>query len=617
MEVHVPKEIYSIKTETDRNIITSSSVFGILFDQLKKNIGKKRIKRFLFQYGWEMGVNDGREALKLDLPVDALIKYGPRLHIKNGHIVGIDHQCRVVMDDDQNVISVLGQGVWMDSYEAREYKRVQGISDSPVCHTLVGYSSAYMSTILKKPLLAKELTCEGKGDKECGWVIKTIEEWEKEGEEDLHLFKNQTIINELSYTYEQLYEERKFLEMIADFQNELTEKIAEGSSLKAVANNAFKRIKIPVIIEGAVTGRVTYAGLSKERYTLLKEDLHYSKIDEKAFYKRLKSELKGELIKTDLQKRLVAPVIVQQKVIGYCSFIYDAEEDIDFKKDYLLLERFSNAISLILLNDKTKFDSFERMKGNFLERIVDGSLSQPEILKRGHYTGVDLTRPYYTLVVDYQLNNVSIEEEFQFEESLYDTTTHYFKDKGQDILASHYEGKLLVYLSVGELDRQEATEIITAYYTYLRKKYNTQIFIGVSNITDDIGLIRKSIEEANVALGAAANKGLTFIKDLGILGVLINSENKEAIKLFAKQDLGPIIEEKDSDELLRTLYIYLLNGGNLKKTSTNLALSMGGLRHRISKMENLLNVDLRDPSDMHKLLFLLQSLISLGELKLD
>ena len=32
------------------------------------------------------------------------------------------------------------------------------------------------------------------------------------------------------------------------------------------------------------------------------------------------------------------------------------------EEDYLLLDRFSNAVSLILLNEKTKFESFERMK---------------------------------------------------------------------------------------------------------------------------------------------------------------------------------------------------------------------------------------------------------------
>ena len=49
----------------------------------------------------------------------------------------------------------------------------------------------------------------------------------------------------------------------------------------------------------------------------------------------------------------------------------------------------------------------------------------------------------------------------------------------------------------------------------------------------------------------------------------------------------------------------------------DLSLSMSGLRHRIRKIENLLNKDLRDPEVSHQLLLILQLLISLGELKID
>ncbi|WP_087972235.1 helix-turn-helix domain-containing protein [Oceanobacillus rekensis] len=617
MEIHVPKEIYRIQvTDANRKIITSSSIFGILFDQLKKNIGENRVKSFLFHFGWEMGINDGKEALKQNLPIDALIKYGPRLHIKNGHIAGINHQCKVQLDHNDNVTSVLGQGVWIESYEAREYRKIQGISDTPVCHTLVGYSSGYMSTILKKTLLAKELTCVGRGDSECSWVIKTKEEWESENEEDLHFFKDQTIINELSYTYEQLLEQQKFLEGLADFQKQLTEEIVGGSDLEKVANRAFELIRIPITIENRDSEKITYAGLTDEQYTMLKEDLDESMKDSKSIHVNHKE--KGESITTDIQKRLAFPIIVQQRIIGYCSFIYTNEKNIDFEKDYLLLERFSNAISLIHLNEKTKFESFERMKGNFLERIIDGNLPKAEMVKRGNYTGVDLTNPYYIMVMDYQLNHHSIEEEFQLDEQIYETTTYYFKERNQHILAGHHEGKLTVYISIDQLKEHQAAKLFTDFYQYLQRKYKKNEFaLGISNIADDIKQITKYVEEATIALGLSADSGLTFFNNLGILGVLISSKNKQAIKLLAEKELGPLLDEKNADELIRTLYLYLLNGGKLEKTTSDLTLSMGGLRHRISKIEDLLNRDLRNPNDMHEILLILQSLIALGEWRLN
>ena len=69
------------------------------------------------------------------------------------------------------------------------------------------------------------------------------------------------------------------------------------------------------------------------------------------------------------------------------------------------------------------------------------------------------------------------------------------------------------------------------------------------------------------------------------------------IKMIAKEELGLLynMEDPKAIELLKTLYIYLLNGGKLEQTMSDLALSMSGLRHRIKRIESLLEKDLRDP----------------------
>ena len=156
----------------DRKIITSSSALGIRRHQLAKNIGIERIKGFLFHYGWEMGVNDAKEALKKDLSIDDLIKDGSIQHIENGHIRGIQHECTFELDHQNKIKSFYSTGTWMDSYEAIEHVKRLGVSKTQVCHTQIGYASGFMSTIFGETLLAKELTCAGKGEAECRWVIK-------------------------------------------------------------------------------------------------------------------------------------------------------------------------------------------------------------------------------------------------------------------------------------------------------------------------------------------------------------------------------------------------------------------------------------------------------------
>ena len=40
-----------------------------------------------------MGVKAAREALQTESSLEYLIKHGPILHIQNGHIRGIKHEC--------------------------------------------------------------------------------------------------------------------------------------------------------------------------------------------------------------------------------------------------------------------------------------------------------------------------------------------------------------------------------------------------------------------------------------------------------------------------------------------------------------------------------------------
>ena len=47
---------------------------------------------------------------------------------------------------------------------------------------------------------------------------------------------------------------------------------------------------------------------------------------------------------------------------------------------------------------------------------------------------------------------------------------------------------------------------------------------------------------------------------------------------------------------------------------SDLSLSMSGLRHRVSRIEGLLEKDLRDPNETHQLLLIIKSLIAIGEL---
>ncbi|MDP4154615.1 MAG: XylR N-terminal domain-containing protein [Bacillota bacterium] len=624
MKIKISEDSYKPRTNaSDRKLLASATAFGILRQQLVEYIGIERIKGFLFHFGWQMGVADAKEAMKTDSSLEYLIKQGPIFHITNGHISGMKHDCEVKLDEQKKMISILGKGIWIDSYEADQHVNFHGISNEPVCHTLTGYASGYMSTISGQTLHAKELTCVGMGDHVCSWEVKPQEEWEKENE--IASYNEIPIVKELEFTYEQLLEQQNFVTRLASFQKELTEEVSNGSNLQEISDLVYNLVKIPIIIEDIDHRTISFSGLSEEKYLELKADLEtYIRVNASMnFFQRKEKQrlpFRKKTVKTIIQERLITPILVQKELIGYCHFIYEDVQSDQHEEDYLFLDRFANAASLILLNEKTSFTSFERMKGSFFEQILEGRLPINEIIKRGKYTGLDLGLPYYITVMEYKRPDSTIEEEFLFQEQIFETTFHYFNEKKHNVLVSQRDGKMILFITKDNFKHTTIINLIKDYREYMVLKYPKSPFkFGISNLGEDITTASKNYEEAMIALRLTISKEIVPFKSLGIVGVLINSNNISGIKMIAEQELGPLYNTGDlkTVELLKTLYIFLLNGGKLEQTMNELALSMSGLRHRIKKIESLLEKDLRDPNESHQLILIIKSLIALGELNIE
>ena len=68
-------------------------------------------------------------------------------------------------------------GQWIDSYEAKQHLQHYSLYHEPICYFLIGYGGGYTSECLGKKVIFKETHCVGKGDKQCSYVAKTVEEW--------------------------------------------------------------------------------------------------------------------------------------------------------------------------------------------------------------------------------------------------------------------------------------------------------------------------------------------------------------------------------------------------------------------------------------------------------
>ena len=102
------------------------------------------------------------------------IKAGGRLHRLKGLVT-----FRPVPREAGAPPRHFSQAIWEDSYEAEQHLLHFGLADEPVCWTLTGFASGYLTAVHGRSIRVVEETCVGKGDAVCRMAGEPEEEWDE------------------------------------------------------------------------------------------------------------------------------------------------------------------------------------------------------------------------------------------------------------------------------------------------------------------------------------------------------------------------------------------------------------------------------------------------------
>lgn len=603
----------SIVIDDERMIQISISAFGTLRRDLIRNIGVDRTRGFLHRYGWDLGQDDANKALRKKWDsIDDVIFHGPNMHMMNGHAqVAVTKLKTKKKNEQKSVYSVHMEGTWKNSYEASEHLQQFGRAESPICYTLTGYASGYLSTVCKQTCIVKEIQCQAEGHEKCIWVGKSLDYNDEETKDEWQFYERTPIVQELEETYEKLLEERNVLEKSALIHQRLTNEILQGNDLKSIVNTIYEVTSTPGMIVDHTYYPLAYSGLSlkevKKIMNEFKNHLQQRKTSPSIFTTRK--------FVLEQYTYLITPIYLQDKIIGYCFFVYPDTIHMDQTTDEMVLEQIALVSSLSLLIEKTKYNTERRIEGHFFEEILRGEFKcEEDVLRRGIYIQIDLSEPYRIITVNYELQECNTQKELTFHEQLLETTTSYFKDKKENLLIGHWEKSIVFLVPISEIKTNEINSYFNHYIRFLSQTYPTTLFVaGVSKISKTINRAKDSYQESLIALRMATpNKRIIFFDSIGVIGPLLNENNENEVKKISTNVLGELLEHA---ELLETLYAFLLNGGNLEQTSKEISLSLSGLRYRLEKIKKILDQDLKDPFDNYQLLLALQSLILIGEVE--
>jgi DNA-binding NtrC family response regulator len=158
----------------ERALLLDAVALGLLRKLLIDTLGEAGARgvltRFGFAHGWRTA-----EALRTAFPWDDEDEWrhaGGRLHTLQGLVVAVAPE-----GDPAPGPKPLGDSVWLDSYEAEQHLVHVGQAAHPVCWTLTGFASGYLSHVWGREVYALETRCRGKGDAVCRVLARPREEW--------------------------------------------------------------------------------------------------------------------------------------------------------------------------------------------------------------------------------------------------------------------------------------------------------------------------------------------------------------------------------------------------------------------------------------------------------
>ena len=133
-------------------------------------LARAMLTRFGYAHGWRTA-----EAMKHAITWDSDDEWrwaGGRLHTLQGQVIVASP-----FPGPKTQPPPLGESLWLDSYEAEQHLLHQGQSEDPVCWTLTGFASGYLTHCYGREVYAIEHKCRGKGDAACHVVARYREDW--------------------------------------------------------------------------------------------------------------------------------------------------------------------------------------------------------------------------------------------------------------------------------------------------------------------------------------------------------------------------------------------------------------------------------------------------------
>ncbi|AGK96056.1 PucR family transcriptional regulator [Clostridium pasteurianum] len=268
----------------------------------------------------------------------------------------------------------------------------------------------------------------------------------------------------------------------------------------------------------------------------------------------------------------------------------------------------TQSISRAIFMNKVEHESMH----SFMKEIIMGdSLFTDEILNRASNYGYNSNKIYCALVVDIDnfknfIKEKKINEEdtiIEIKQNIEQIVLSVMNKWNRKVLYVIQGDSIILMMPIREVrDKYDGTAAIgqDIIKSVQEKLKNLTVSIGIGNKWSELRDFRKSVNQAQKALKiikiCGEKSSLKEYKKLGIYRIFFDGNRQSEMKEIYYETLGKLIDYdlKNETNLVKTLEAYLSEGANLGKTAEKLFIHRNTMKYRMSRMEEILQCNLRD-----------------------
>jgi purine catabolism regulator len=385
--------------------------------------------------------------------------------------------------------------------------------------------------------------------------------------------------------------------------NVLTQVVLGGANLDELARKLASLVQCPVLIDDPSFRVLTHAAFgevdqAREDSILLRETppaLMAELVQQGIIAKIQQSQHPVHLPPIPdhgmIFERIVAPIIAGGERLGYVWLI--AHNRLTGEMDMITMEHAATVAALIVLRDRAVYETEQRLKSSLLEEL----LHSPVPLR------ADLSEGVHSLGLGSR-NQVLI---LRPREPQPNRLTPLSRLAEEQMRLARRRGSVIERASclvlLAQSDRtQHGLELANAIWTASQQQ-NYALSIGVGQATENLNALSTSYAQALEALDTgmvfqSKEGGVISFDDLGILHWLRHLPDEIRKQNVFYQAIGLLVQHdaEHHTNLISTLEVYLETGSNAQKAAERLYLHRNTLSQRLSKIESLAHLNLRDPN---------------------